>query len=143
MRFRCVVDGWLRLQIDADMKGFVAGLEALREFLHEAGANATGAYHAELAFEELVSNVVRYGFPAGGGSIEVGATVRDDEIEFTVEDEGLAFNPLEEPEPARPASVEAARLGGLGISLVRMAASRIEYERIANRNRLRVRILND
>ena len=143
LRLRCVVDGWLRLQLDADMKGFVAGQEALREFLRDAGANATGAYHAELAFEELVSNVIRHGYPGGGGSIEVGATVRPGEIELTLEDEGLAFNPLDEPEPAKPASLEAARIGGLGITLVRMAASGIEYERAGNRNRLRVRILND
>ena len=60
---------------------------------------------------------------------------------LTFEDDGRAFNPLEQPAPPKPTSLEAAELGGLGLVMVRKAASRLDYERTADqKNRLTVSI---
>ena len=120
-----------------------AAQQALARFLEEAGARARGAYHAQLVFEELVSNVLRYAYPGGIGPIDVVTALAGGEIQVTVEDQGPAFNPLLAPEPPAASSLEEAQVGGRGISLVRMASTHIDYQRDGARNRVCVRIRND
>jgi serine/threonine-protein kinase RsbW len=132
-------DGGLLLQLVNDTAGLEAGQRALREFLEAEGVSARGLYQTELAFEELVVNVIRHGYAdrgTGGHPIDVTVCVRGEEIVLTVEDEGPPFNPLQAPDPARPTAIEDARIGGLGLHLVRKTAKRMEYERMAGRNRV-------
>lgn len=134
-----IADGCLLLQFDSNKAGFEGGQRALHEFLEAEGVSDRGLYQTELAFEELVTNVIRHGFgdgDAGAHPIDVSVCVRGGDIVLTVEDDGPPFNPLEAPRPPAPTSIEDARIGGLGLPLVRFAAKRIEYERIAERNRV-------
>jgi len=132
----------VRLSLEANLEALESGQAALASFLDEAGASEKTAYNASLAFEELVSNVMRHAYPSGHGPIDVSVELDGAEVILTVEDQGRPFNPLLAEEPAKPASVEEAQIGGWGISLVRMAATNIEYRRIDSRNRVRVRIRN-
>ena len=51
-------------------------------------------------------------------------------VEFTFEDDGIPFNPLEAT-PSKPfKSIETARIGGLGIPLVAKLSARLRYERL-------------
>jgi anti-sigma regulatory factor (Ser/Thr protein kinase) len=52
-------------------------------------------------------------------------------IEFTFEDDGTPFNPLSASAPSAFTSVENAKAGGLGISLVAKFSSKLRYERPA------------
>jgi serine/threonine-protein kinase RsbW len=134
-----IVDGCLQLQFDSNNAGFEGGQRALHEFLEAEGVSARGLYQTELAFEELVINVIRHGFgdhDAGAHPIDVSVCVRGGDIVLTVEDDGPPFNPLEAPDPPAPTTLEEAKIGGLGLPLVRFAAKRIEYQRIAGRNRV-------
>jgi serine/threonine-protein kinase RsbW len=138
-----VADGCLLLQVANDTAGLEAGQRALHEFLEAEGASARGLYRTELAFEELVANVIRHGYDdrdMGAGPIDVSVRVRGEEIVLTVEDDGPPFNPLGVPEPTPPSTLEDSRIGGLGLPLVRMAATRMEYARSAGRNRVTISI---
>jgi len=95
-------------------------------------------YDVEVIFEELAGNIVRHGKPAG--EIDVGLAFHS-EVVLTFEDDGAAFDPREQPAPPEPGSLEEARVGGLGLVLVRQICSRVEYERTpAGRNRLTVSV---
>jgi serine/threonine-protein kinase RsbW len=86
----------------------------------------------DVIFEELISNIIRHGFtPGSDQSIAVFVADRPGLIELTLEDDGRPFNPFSaaEPEPLR--DIETARIGGLGISLVRKLAKEARYERPA------------
>ena len=84
----------------------------------------------EVIFEELVSNVIRYGLqPGGGESILVTVGADADRIRLAIEDDGLPFDPFNLAEPPSPKSLEEARIGGLGIPVVRRLASSTSYER--------------
>jgi anti-sigma regulatory factor (Ser/Thr protein kinase) len=86
----------------------------------------------DVIFEELVSNILRHGFtPGSGQSIAVFVCDRPGLIELTLEDDGTPFNPLAASEPAPLHNIETARIGGLGISLVRKLAADVRYERPA------------
>lgn len=118
-------------------------LEELQGFLERHGVAARGRFQTELVFEELVTNVVRYGYDGGGETVEVMVRIEPDDIVMVVSDEGRPFNPLERQDPEAPESLADASIGGLGIMLVRKAARHMAYERDGNRNRLTVVIPNE
>jgi anti-sigma regulatory factor (Ser/Thr protein kinase) len=139
------VTGSLRFRIAGDVASLASGQRQLRGFLETGGATESGIYKAELVYDELVTNVMKYAHGPGAASrpIDVGVSVEPAEIVMTVEDDGPPFNPLEVAEPERPKSLEEASPGGLGISMVRMVAAKMEYERRGERNRIRVTISKD
>jgi serine/threonine-protein kinase RsbW len=121
----------------------VAGLEeagsALRALLDAHHVEGTPRYNVELAFEEVATNIVRYGFPAG--DVEVALGFDNDEIILTFEDDGVPFDPRGQPAPALPTSIDEAQVGGLGLVLVRKVLTRMSYERTPqHRNHLTLAI---
>lgn len=91
----------------------------------------------EVIFEEIVANIIRYGFKGEVGKgdddfcITVRATFHPDALDLIIEDNGIAFNPLTAPEPDPFDTLDNARIGGLGIPLVRRMAQSVEYALIA------------
>ena len=65
-------------------------------------------------------------------------TVVDGGVMLTVEDDGPAFDPLSLPAPDLTASLEARRVGGLGVFLVRQVMDSVRYERRDTTNRLQM-----
>ena len=83
----------------------------------------------EVVFEELISNIVRYGMAGhDAGRIVVGVAIHPDEIEITFEDNGIPFNPLEKEGNAPFDTLENAKIGGLGIPLLKKFTKRVSYE---------------
>jgi anti-sigma regulatory factor (Ser/Thr protein kinase) len=93
-----------------------------------------------LCLEEAVANVIMYG----------GA--EDDRLEITVEversagtsilrieDNGRQFDPTKVPSPPVAASLEEAKVGNVGVHLMRNFATGMHYERQDGRNRLTLR----
>jgi len=96
----------------------------------------------QFCLEEAVANVMMHG----------GAT--DDPLEITVEleregetlvarieDNGLRFDPTKAPPPPALVSLKDAKVGNLGIHLMRSFANEIDYECRDDRNRLTLRFL--
>ncbi len=111
-----------------------------RAALDACGIRGTARYNAELVFEEVVSNVIRHGH-APEIEFSLACEPAADTIILTFEDAGPPFDPLSQPLPTLPKSLEEAPLGGLGLLLVRKAASSVQYERTpAHTNRLIVTI---
>jgi len=93
-----------------------------------------------VALEEVFANVVLYGYKDGAThEILVRVAVEDGEVVLMVEDDGIAFNPLEVPPADTSLAVEERSVGGLGIHLVRSLMSEVEYARENGRNRLEMR----
>lgn len=90
-----------------------------------------------LALEEILINIIRYAHPQGGThEIKVWFSLEEDNVITAVEDDGTPFNPLAASEPDTGGPLEDRPIGGLGLHLVRKLMDRLEYERIAGRNRL-------
>jgi anti-sigma regulatory factor (Ser/Thr protein kinase) len=133
-------DDALRLRVAPDAAGLASGQHAIREFLAVANVTERAAYHAALAFEELLTNVIRHGRPAGDAPVDVSIRVTDARVTLEFTDDGPPFDPLTVPAPTQPASIDEATIGGLGIFLVRSAAEHMAYQRIGGRNHLTVAI---
>ena len=93
-------------------------------------------YSLNLALDEVVTNVIRYGHEDDGREhpIVVRLALERDVVTAQVEDDGRAFNPLEAAAPDLGASLDERPIGGLGIFLVRSVMNSVEYRREDGRN---------
>lgn len=115
------------------------GEEVETELLQRGVGQACRA-DARIVLDEILSNIVKYGYDdQATHEITVGFVIENGRIRFEIVDEGVPFDPTS-AEPVVPATddVDERRIGGLGISFVRHLVDDIEYERLGNRNRLRL-----
>lgn len=120
--------------------------EKLAEFVAASGVGSRPTYRANLVFEELVTNALKYGEMSGfrhGEPPRVGCTVRVTPTELVLEfrDRGRPFDPSVVPPPRRATTIDEATVGGLGLELVRKVASAIDYRREELWNVTRVHLL--
>jgi anti-sigma regulatory factor (Ser/Thr protein kinase) len=115
------------------------GLEFVRTCAAQHRASERCIYNAELVFEEMFTNIVRHG-TGGRGERQIVVRVSTDgqDLLLEFEDDGPEFDPTRAASPVAPASIAEARVGGLGIALVRKVASRMRYARHADRNALSI-----
>lgn len=112
----------------------------VREFLREGGIDDRRSYHADLAIEEIVVNVLRHG-ARGGPKGPIGLTVELDAADgvlLTFADDEHEFDPWSLPAPDVNVPLDERKVGGLGVHLVRTLARRVAYERKGGRNETRV-----
>jgi serine/threonine-protein kinase RsbW/sigma-B regulation protein RsbU (phosphoserine phosphatase) len=94
-----------------------------------------------LALEEVLTNAISYGFPAGGRhEIDVSIRYGDGILQATVSDDGMPFDPTTQTAPNLGAPVEQRAVGGLGIHLLREVTEAIDYRRDGGRNVLTFRL---
>ncbi len=114
--------------------------EAVR-FVEERGVDGRAVYVVNLAIEEMVTNILKYGYDDSSvHEILLRLEVQPGAVRLVLEDDGHEFNPVTAPEPDVSQSAEDREPGGLGIHLVRKLVERMDYERSGGRNRLTVRI---
>lgn len=96
-------------------------------------------FQVDLILEELVQNVIAYGYPDGReGEIVVSIEREGDLLIFSVDDDGDAFDPLTLPEPDLTSSITERDIGGLGIHFARTYTDEQTYCRDAGRNKIRL-----
>lgn len=97
------------------------------------------SYAVRLALDELLSNVIRYGYDDQavhriGLKLETG-----NPFFLTIEDDGKPFDPLADaPPPVLAGPVEDRPIGGLGLHILKQMGLRLAYRRDAGHNVLRV-----
>jgi len=90
-----------------------------------------------IALDEVVTNIVKYAYRDGAShDITVHCEIRNGRLETTVEDDGVAYDPLLAPRPDVAVPLAAREVGGLGVHFVRALMSDVAYERVGGRNRL-------
>jgi anti-sigma regulatory factor (Ser/Thr protein kinase) len=131
----------IRLTIPNDLHELERVNTAANELLDRCGVGERTAYATNLALEELLSNVIRHGYPEGGRhEIELVLRVAVSGVELRIEDDGRAFDPLKAPTPELGVPLAERKVGGLGIHLVRSFVTEMHYERRGERNVLWLRV---
>lgn len=96
------------------------------------------AMHLDMSVEEIVSNVIKYGFDPDDvheDAIEIDLTLEGDRLAIRIADTGRPFDPLSDaPEPDIDASVEDRPIGGLGLHIVKTVMAEVRYTRDGDRN---------
>ena len=136
MRSSAVVDGALRLALEPCLEAIEAGSRRIVDHLAPLSLSPTTLNRLELIFEEAVANIVRHGFADGGRhAILVIARDHGDAVELVFEDDAPLFDPLSLPPPEPQSDIATARIGGLGVALMRRLAASIEHQPVAGVDR--------
>ena len=102
------------------------------------------SFAVQLCLEEAVANIIMYG-AARDERLEIAVELELERNGATlvarVEDNGRQFDPTRAPPPVVATSLEKAKVGDLGIHLMRSFASGMDYERREGRNRLTLRFV--
>lgn len=111
--------------------------EAVEAFGEAHGLSPKLRFQIRLVLDELVTNIISYGYPDGGEhGIEVAMRQDGGRLLFVLTDDARPFDPLCARAPDLESEAEQRRIGGLGIHLARVIMDRAAYERVGNLNRL-------
>lgn len=80
-----------------------------------------------LVIEEIVTNLIKYGYAEAEGTIEVVCAVDAADLAIMIRDHGRPFDPRDLPDPEFHDDLEQRPVGGLGIFLVRELVDSISY----------------
>lgn len=113
------------------VRGFV------EHFYARAGVSAKGRRKLLIALDEIFSNVCRY---SNAGEVTVECRMESGMAVLVIEDDGMAFHPLERSQPDMSEHAEQREPGGLGIYMVRKMMDEAAYERVGGKNRLTIAV---
>jgi serine/threonine-protein kinase RsbW len=128
-----------------ETRRFLAKIEHLEEMLDyilvslEALELTTKQKHQiRLVCEEALVNIIHYAYSTEGGLVTISYSIfmENREVEIILEDEGVAFNPLESKAPDLEMDIEERQIGGLGIYMIKNIMDKVCYERVEGKNRL-------
>lgn len=112
----------------------VAELRRMTDWLCNAAAAMTASREVidmlDFCANEAVSNIINYAYDDNAHhDITLDLHRTTEGVRLSIEDDGRPFNMLEAPEFVAPAELAEARVGGLGIHLIRHRISRCDYRR--------------
>lgn len=124
-----MADG-IDITLTADAAALPAVEAALEAFVESHELPPKTGYTLALIVEELVTNIVKYGY-AGADAGPLQLTVRLDggRVVGTLVDAGAPFDPTAMKTPDVEADVDDRRIGGLGVHLVRAMSEDFTYRR--------------
>ena len=131
-------------RVSLELRNSLSELDALGKSLEQFG-NSLGlsnkmVFEICLAMEELVSNIISYGFTDDAVHwIKVAMSHQDGILVIRLEDDGIPFDPLKAEEPDCECPLEQRKIGNLGIHLTKKFMDDIVYERLGNKNILTLR----
>jgi anti-sigma regulatory factor (Ser/Thr protein kinase) len=128
-----------------ELRNDIAELERLAGWLQgfaERGVSTDVSFALQLCLEEAVANVIMHG-GARDDRLEIAVELERDDgaLVARIEDNGRQFDPTLVPAPVPATSLEDAKIGDLGIHLMRSFANGMHYERRDGRNRLTLRFV--
>ena len=105
-----------------------------QQVAQEVQLDEENQFRINLMMEEVVSNIILYGYPDGkSDEIQIETRIENNFIHLKISDKGLAFNPLKHTHKDRQGSEDISP-GGLGIMLIRKLSQKQIYQRIDNTN---------
>lgn len=108
-------------------------VDEVERFCIENALSQDIIFRFQLSLDELLANIISYGFEAVTVDPVITVDIRldDAEIEVTIRDNGQSFNPLEDAEePDLTLAAEDRPIGGLGIHLTKSFIEKLAYERV-------------
>jgi anti-sigma regulatory factor (Ser/Thr protein kinase) len=109
--------------------------ELVDAFFSDQGLPGKLSYNFNLAFDEIITNIVSYGYDdSDEHMIDVRLELVDGRVEAEVVDDAKAYDPLQAKEPDVNASLEDRPIGGLGVFFVKELMDDVRYRYENGRN---------
>jgi serine/threonine-protein kinase RsbW len=98
-------------------------------------------FNIRLVLDEAVINVMMHGYEdTDEHAINVSLSLDSGLLAIHIDDDGIAYNPLDAPLPRFDLPIEQRRIGGLGVHIVKTLAKSVEYRREDGRNNLDIEL---
>lgn len=95
----------------------------------EVGFDQTQINRIELAVDEACSNIIDHAYAGQPGEIEIEVSgERDRNLQIVIIDQGKPFDPDSVQEYVPTASIDDAKVGGLGLHLMRQTMDQVYFE---------------
>jgi anti-sigma regulatory factor (Ser/Thr protein kinase) len=105
------------------------------QFGEENGLSEKVTHDIQMALDELLTNIVNYGYEDEGEHfIDVHFEVDKENLKVEIVDDAKSYNMLEREDPDTTLSVEDKPIGGLGVYLVKKLMSHVEYYTEGDKN---------
>jgi anti-sigma regulatory factor (Ser/Thr protein kinase) len=129
-----------------ELRGDLSELSRLAEWTKARTPQVIAAdtlFAVQLCLEEAVANIIMHGGGAKDDRLQIAIALERNggTLVARIEDSGREFDPIRFPPPSVAKSLEEAKVGDLGIHLMRNFASDMHYERRDGRNRLTLRFV--
>lgn len=113
----------------ATREEYYSMLDFVMDSAEKSGVPANRQIYLELGFEEAAANVINYAYAENeGGEISIRAYREAEHFFVELKDSGVPFNPfIHEGTDEKPADLESAKIGGLGISFMRRIFDEMTY----------------
>jgi len=109
----------------------------LEGFCQSHGISEEDMFNVRLVLDEAVINVIVHGYEdTRDHAINVALALDGTLLAIHVDDDGVAYNPLDAPPPRFDLPIEQRRIGGLGVHIMKTLAKSVEYSRTNERNNL-------
>ncbi len=139
-----MTNGSIELQVPATLPAVRLLASAFRGLLRDWKLPEDKEAVLELALVEAATNVVRHAYrDREPGRVRV-VVVRDGaRLELTVIDTGRSFDPSKVPDPPTPDPDDPSTWpeGGMGLSIIRAACQKLDYESDGDENALKMTVL--
>ena len=107
----------------------------LQQFGQSLGLSNKALFQICLAVEEIVSNIISYGYTDDAVHwIKIAISHNQGTLIIRLEDDGIPFDPLLAEEPDCECPAEERKVGNLGIHLCKKVMDEMIYERCGNKN---------
>ena len=132
-----------QITLAAKMENLVKALDFLKKDMQKRKIAENVQFKLISAAEEIFVNIVSYAYPNfEDGTVDIVTDYRNNVYMASFVDAGRKYNPLAIKEPEVNEKLEARKVGGLGIFLVKKLADNVEYEYSNNHNILRIEVKN-
>lgn len=125
-----------RLRVEAQCQRLDEVLDFVNAQLEQWDCPMKAMTQIDVCVEEIFVNIAHYAYPQGGGWAEIYCQAGPGRAEIRLEDEGVAFNPLDKADPDVTLDAQARQIGGLGIFMVKRSMDQVSYLRQDGRNKL-------
>ena len=124
------------LKLTADAAALALLLGFVASFADACALHDDDRARVLIVVEEMVTNLVKYGYPAGAppGLVELTLRLDGDLLDIEIADDGQGFDPFAQAEPLLDAELDDRPIGGLGLHLVKSLMDRTTYRRDGGRN---------
>jgi anti-sigma regulatory factor (Ser/Thr protein kinase) len=126
-------------EIDNDIAEIACVTSLVESFGERHRLPETTIFHMKLAIDELLTNIISYGFLDGARHKIIAAIgIEGDTFEAEIIDDGIAFDPLTRNVPDLDLEGDEREIGGLGIHFIRTVMDGVDYYRSDGRNHLKL-----
>jgi serine/threonine-protein kinase RsbW len=129
------------MTLSNDIAEVASVLDAVEAFGEENRLPPKNIFQLNLVLDELITNIVSYGFADGAeSSIRLSVALGEGTIDVELSDNGKPFDPVTAPLAEPAGGLEERHVGGLGLKFMRTYMDRLDYRRDGEFNRLRLQM---